>query len=95
MREMFAGGGREIMFELRGVLIRPERGAPIKGGNTVGNLFLVSDGWMWFGGGGFQVYKGESNEKVREEKGSGRDSTVTHMKNSLEACRSRNHRQLN
>ena len=89
-------GGREIMFEVRGLLTGPEGGAPIKGGNTVGNLFLGSDGWMWFGGGGFQVYKGESNEKVMEERGSSdENSTVTHMKNFLEACRSRNYRQLN
>ena len=43
----FDYGGREIMFEVRGLLTGPEGGAPIKGGNTVGNLFLGSDGWMW------------------------------------------------
>jgi hypothetical protein len=60
----------------------------------VGNLFYGSEGWMWMGG-GFQVYKGESNEKVMDEKGEGGDSTVLHMKNFLEACRSRNYKQLN
>jgi predicted dehydrogenase len=88
-------GGREIVFEVRGLLTGPEAGLPVKGANTVGNLFLGSDGWMWCGG-GFQVYKGESNEKVMEEKGGGEgDSTVLHMKNFLEACRSRNHQKLN
>jgi hypothetical protein len=51
---------------------------------------------MWAAGNGFQVYKGESNEKVMDEGGrTEEDSTVTHMKNYLAACRSRNYRQLN
>jgi len=89
-------GGKEIVFEVRGLLTGPEAGVPVKGGNTVGNLFLGSDGWMWLGGSGFQVYKGESNEKTMDEKGESEDSsTVAHMKNFLAACRSRNHRRLN
>jgi hypothetical protein len=85
----------EIVFEVRGLLTGPEAGAPLKGGNTVGNLFLGSEGWMWAAG-GFQVYKGESNELVMEEKGGGGgDSTVRHMENFLAACRSRDHKTLN
>ncbi len=50
---------------------------------------------MWAAG-GFQVYKGESNELVMEEKGGGSgDSTVRHMENFIEACRSRDHKKLN
>jgi predicted dehydrogenase len=87
-------GDKEIVFEVRGLLTGPEGGLPVKGGNTVGNLFLGGDGWMWVDGGGFQVYKGEANEKVMDEKGADREGTVLHMKNFLEACRSRNHKQL-
>jgi predicted dehydrogenase len=89
-------GGREIMFEVRGLVTGPEAGLPVTGaGNTVGNLFLGSDGWMWLGN-GYQIYKGESNEKVMDERGRGEgDSNVLHMKNFLDACRSRNHKQLN
>lgn len=87
-------GNKEIMFEVRGLLTGPEGGLPVKGGNTVGNLFYGSDGWMWVDGGGFQVYKGEQNEKVMEEKGSDRNGAVLHMKNFLAACRSRNHKDL-
>jgi predicted dehydrogenase len=92
-------GGREIIFEVRGLPSGPEGGVPVKGGNTVGNLFLGSDGWMWNDGSGFQVYKGDSSEKTMDEKSSsgsaGENSTVLHMKNFLAACRSRNHQQLN
>jgi predicted dehydrogenase len=90
----FDYGDREIVFEVRGLLTGPEAGADIRGGNTIGNLFLGSEGWMWAGG-GFQVYKGESNELVMEEKGGGGgDSTVRHMENFIAACRSRDHKSL-
>jgi predicted dehydrogenase len=91
----FDYGGREIVFEVRGLVTGPEAGLPVKPGNTVGNLFLGSDGWMWTDGGGFQIYKGESNERVMDEKAeSEENSTVQHMKNFLAACRSRNYREL-
>jgi predicted dehydrogenase len=87
-------GGRELMFEVRGLLTGPEGGLPVKGGNTVGNLFLGGDGWMWVDGAGFQVYKGENNQLTMDEKGSDNAGAVLHMKNFLEAVRSRNHKQL-
>jgi predicted dehydrogenase len=93
----YAYGGKEIIFEVRGFTSNPESGLPVKGGNSIGNLFLGSEGWMWCTGGGFQVYKGDSNQKAMDEKGGGEDdnSTVAHMKNFLAACRSRDYRQLN
>jgi predicted dehydrogenase len=88
-------GDREINFEVRGLLTGPEAGLPVRAGNTVGNIFLGSEGWMWVGDGGFQVYKGESNEKTMDDKGGGgEDGTVLHMKNFLSACRSRNAKEL-
>jgi hypothetical protein len=88
-------GDMQIQFEVRGILTGPEGGLPVRGVNTVGNLFLGSDGWMWVDGSGFTVYKGESNEKALEEKPErGGDSTILHMQNFLRACRSRNHREL-
>jgi len=88
-------GDREINFEVRGLLTGPEAGLPVQKGNTVGNIFFGSDGWMWLGD-GFQIYKGESSEKTLEEKDKGgEDGTVLHMKNFLSACRSRNVKDLN
>jgi predicted dehydrogenase len=88
-------GDREINFEVRGLLTGPEAGLPVQKGNTVGNIFFGSDGWMWLGD-GFQIYKGESSEKTLEDKGrESEDGTVLHMKNFLSACRSRNVNDLN
>jgi hypothetical protein len=90
-------GGREIVFEVRGLLTGPEGGNPVKGVNEIGNLFYGSEGWMVTSGTGFRVYKGEKNEKIMDETkgGAEEDPTVVHMKNFLAACRSRNNRQLN
>jgi predicted dehydrogenase len=93
----FDYGGKEIMFEVRGLLTGPEGGAPVRAGNVVGNLFLGAEGWMWVADSGFQVYKGETNEKTMDEHGErgGADGTVLHMKNFLAACRSRKYQDLN
>jgi len=90
----FDYGDAQIVFEVRGLLTGPEAGNTVRSGNSVGDLFLGSDGWMWVEGGGFQVYKGEKNEKAMEEKGSDDNATVLHMQNFLAACRSRNYQEL-
>ena len=46
---------------------------------------------------GYQIYKGESNELITEEKperGPATDGTSLHMQNFLAACRSRNYKEL-
>ncbi len=90
----FDYGDAEIIFEVRGILTGPEAGQPVRGGNSIGNLFLGAEGWMWVAGGSFQVYKGEKNELAMEEKGGGGDSVARHMQNFLAACRSRNYKEL-
>jgi predicted dehydrogenase len=76
-------GGREIVFEVRGILTGGE-GTPVRrrgrggvpGGPpastpanvTIGNLFFGSEGWASMDGTGFQAYKGESSELVMEER---------------------------
>jgi predicted dehydrogenase len=91
----FDYGDATIVFEVRGLVTGPEAGLPVRAGNTVGNLFLGADGWMWVDDKGFSIYKGESNEKSVEEKGTSGDETVLHMQNFLIACRSRNYKDLN
>jgi hypothetical protein len=88
-------GRKQLLFEVRGLLTGPEGGLPVKGGNTVGNLFYGSEGWMWLDGARMQVYKGEDNQLAMEEKGNDGAAAVLHMKNFIAACRSRNHKDLN
>jgi predicted dehydrogenase len=92
----FGYGGREILFEVRGLLTGPEAGLPVRAGNVVGNIYFGSEGWMWLDESGFQAYKGEKSQKVLEganEHGE-EDTTALHMRNFLAACRSRNATEL-
>ncbi len=68
---------------------RPPAGAPLGPpvGGCIGDLFFGADGWMAVDGGSFQVYKGESGEKIMDERIPGGDAP--HFRNFLQACRSR------
>jgi len=64
-----------------------------------GNLFYGTEGWAAMSDGGFQAFKGESNELVLEERPErgapgGGDPTALHMQNFLAACKSRNSKDL-
>jgi predicted dehydrogenase len=104
----FDFGGRELVFEVRGVLtggegvgMPPPRNTspkrPAKPINiAIGNLFYGTDGWMAIDDAGVQVYKGESSELIMEEylDHASSDGTNLHMENFLAACRSRNYKEL-
>ena len=117
----FDFGGRELVFEVRGLLTggegavpqarrrpgtpggpAPEATAPQSGAGPplnvmVGDLFYGSEGWAAMSDQGFQAFKGESNELIMEERperGPGNDPTGRHMLNFLEACHSRNAKDL-
>jgi predicted dehydrogenase len=80
----FDYGGRQLVFEVRGLLtggegLPPARraaanapaapAAPVNPVNVaVGNLFYGTEGWMSMNDSGYQVYKGESSELIAEEK---------------------------
>ena len=71
------------------------KGPPIN--VMVGNLFYGTEGWAAMDDQGFQAFKGESNELVmdlRGVRGPGGDTTGLHMKNFLDAVRSRKHESL-
>lgn len=92
----FGYDGLEIVFEVRGWLTGAEGNLAMKGQNFIGNLFYGSEGWMYLDAAGYQVYKGEKNEKVMDEKPvpAGDYKTAPHMTNFLQACRSRKHQDL-
>jgi predicted dehydrogenase len=97
----FNYGDVELMFEVRGGLTGPEGGLEIRGGNTIGDLFYGTDGWMAVDGAGFQVYKGkmdgktEKQEKIMDEPKAPGDDTAPHMANFLAAVKSRDYKSLN
>ena len=64
----FDYGGKELMFEVRGLPTGPEGNLPVRGRNTIGNIFYGSNGWMAIDDQGFQVYQGDKSEKTLDEK---------------------------
>ena len=90
----FDYGGKQLLFEVRGLLTGTEGGIPKGGTNYVGNLFYGADGWMQVDSTGFKVYKGETSELVMDEKSEKSGDTGPHMENFLAACRSRDYKSL-
>ncbi|HEV2446244.1 MAG TPA: gfo/Idh/MocA family oxidoreductase, partial [Candidatus Sulfopaludibacter sp.] len=90
----FDYGGREIVFEVRGLLTGGEGQLERRGTNFVGNLFYGADGWMAIDSEGFQIYKGEKSELAMNVKKEPGGDTAPHMLNFLQACRSRNYKDL-
>ena len=131
----FDYGGRQLVFEVRGLLTGGEgtparvgggrggrggRGAP--GGPPaaqpaapppgatpgspaaaainvqIGDLFYGTEGWAAMSDAGFVAYKGEGSEVIMEERPDrsmgGGDGTSLHMQNFLDACKSRNPKDL-
>ncbi|HEY3740019.1 MAG TPA: gfo/Idh/MocA family oxidoreductase, partial [Bryobacteraceae bacterium] len=87
-------GGKQIQFEVRGLLTGGEGDLERRGGNFVADLFYGLDGWMSVDSAGFQVYKGEKSEKTMDEKKSDEKDTVPHMQNFINACKTRNYQSL-
>jgi len=100
----------EMTFEVRNLPTPPEGLAPVRGANYVGNIFFGDKGFLVVDQGGFEVWRStmadfvgarsagaggrDRYEKVQEEKATG-DGTIAHMRNFLEAVKSRDHTKLN
>jgi predicted dehydrogenase len=100
----------EMTFDVRNLPTPPEALAPIRGANYVGNIFFGDKGFMVLDQGGFEVYRSamadfvgarsagaggrDKYEKIAEEKASG-DGMIAHVKNFIEAVKSRDHTRLN
>jgi predicted dehydrogenase len=93
----FDYGGKELVFEVRGTQTGHEADLSKTDSNCVGNLFYGSEGWMSVDAEGFRVYKGEPMGKLVQEgkyEEPGKTDTGPHIKNFLDAIRSRKHEDL-
>jgi predicted dehydrogenase len=91
----FDYGDKELVFEVRGLQTGGEGElVTSKDGNTVGNLFYGSDGWMSLDGDGFRIFKGDPAKLVQSEKAT-EDPLGPHLSNFLSAIRSRKYQDLN
>ncbi len=86
----FDYGGRQIVFEVRGLLTNYEADLARDSNVAVGNIFFGADGYMTVDFAGFRVYKGEDH-KLAEQGEAGEETWATspHMATFLKAVRSR------
>jgi predicted dehydrogenase len=89
------GDGVQAQFEVRGLPTGGEQGLVARGGNTIGNIFFGSDGWLSLDSSGFKVFKGERGEMIHDVPSVRTDDTKDHMQNFLDAVRSRKRENLN
>jgi predicted dehydrogenase len=87
----FDYGGREIVFEVRGLQTGGEADLHMSREGCIGNLFFGTEGWMSLDGEGYRIYKGDPAKLVDSQKleDSDRDDTKPHMENFLAAVHSR------
>ncbi|HXE14945.1 MAG TPA: Gfo/Idh/MocA family oxidoreductase [Bryobacteraceae bacterium] len=90
----FDYGDKELVFEVRGLQTGTEGELSMTSeGNTVGDLFYGSDGWLSLDGNGYRVFKGDPAKLIQSAK-SGNDSFAAHIANFLSAMRSRKYQDL-
>jgi predicted dehydrogenase len=91
----FDYGDKELIFEVRGLQTGSEgQLSSDPDGNTVGDLFYGSDGWLSLDNDGYRVFKGDPAKLVQSEK-AGEDPLGPHLSNFLAAVRSRRYQDLN
>jgi hypothetical protein len=96
---IFDYGDSQLVFEVRGLLTGGEadmRPNLPEDNNTIGNMFLGSEGFMTVDSNSFHIYLGEKHEpgpsmKYQEDS---EYSTEPHVDNFIAAVKSRNHRDL-
>ena len=87
---IFDYGDAQLVFEVRGIHTGGEAGMQ-HGTNTIGNIFLGSEGYMTVDLDGFRTYLGEKHEPgpAMEFTEKGRWASGPHFANFLDAVRSR------
>ncbi len=91
---VFDYGKIQIHFEVRGLITNSE-GSVSFDGNTIGNIFYGSNGYLCVDSKGFQVYTGEKHSLAMDEKAQGEIwDTRPQFENFLSAVRSRKREDL-
>lgn len=91
---VFEFEGRQLTFEVRGMVSERVGGIGSPRGNCIGNVFYGSDGFMELDDSAYRVYQGEDHVLVREGRDQTRSETAPHIANFLDAVKSRDHTSL-
>ncbi len=90
----FDYGDKEIQFEVRGLNTGTESGIAPQGPHTIGDVFFGDKGYMVVDHSGFQIFLGDKKEPGESMKAASGSDTGWHMKNFLDAVKSRKKEDL-
>jgi len=93
----FDYGDAEMVFEVRGLNSGAESGVTATREGHVGNVFFGENGYMVVDDSGYQVFLGDARtpgELVKSDRTPANDATRLHMRNFLEAVKSRKREEL-
>jgi len=90
------GANLEAVFEVRGLMSNSEGSVSFEGGNTIGNIFYGSEGFLCVDSLGYQVYLGEKRELAEQMKAQEPRiwDSQPHFNNFLDCVRSRKRENL-
>jgi predicted dehydrogenase len=94
---VFDFGDCQLQFEVRGLLTGTESSVTADGDHFIGNIFYGSEGYMAVDVNGYRVFRGEKRELQSEVpcREAEKWDNVPHMRNFLDAVRSRKAASLN
>jgi predicted dehydrogenase len=90
----FEYAGKELVFDVHGLITDDAGALPFDGRNCVGNVYYGADGFLSLDDKGYQIYKGEKRQLVADVKAAQGSTTAMHMDNFAKAVRSRNIKDL-
>ena len=90
----FEYAGKELVFDVHGLITDDAGALPFDGQNCVGNVYYGAEGFLSLDDNGYQIYKGEKRQLVADEKAAQGSTTAMHMDNFAKAVRSRNYKDL-
>lgn len=91
---IFEFDGKQLIFEVRGLVAERVGGIGSPRGNCIGNVFYGADGFLELDDSMFRVYRGDDHALVQEGRDQTSSDTAPHIVNFLDAIKNRDHTSL-
>lgn len=90
----FEFDGKQLIFEVRGLVAERVGDIGSPRGNCIGNVFYGADGFLELDDSTFRVYRGDDHALVQEGRDQTSSDTAPHIVNFLDAIKNRDHTSL-
>ena len=86
--------GKNLTFEVRGLVAERVGNIGSPHGNCIGNVFYGADGFLELDDSAYRIYQGEDHKLIREGRDQTKSETAPHIQNFLDAVKSRDYKSL-